>query len=81
MAKPRRKAKKNARRARRNKEAGADFPFEQVVEVEAVRFHADGTVDLFLEDSEIPAAVAASENRRRNRKRAVKAKKNRKKRR
>jgi len=78
MAKPRRKAKKNTRRARRNQEAGADFPFEQVVEVEAVRFHKDGTVDIFLEDSEIPAAVAASENRRRNKKRPAKKKKNRK---
>lgn len=61
-----RKRKKN--KLRRNQEAGADFPFETVVEVDAVRFHKDGTVDLFLEDADIPAMVSAPamENRRPN---------------
>ena len=40
---------------RKNQAAGADFPFETVVEVDAVRFHKDGTVDLFIEDADLPS--------------------------
>ena len=72
-----RKAKKNTRRrVRRNQEAGgAEVPFETLIDVEQVRFHKDGTVDLLFKDSELPESglqeSAAVQNRRRakNRKR------------
>lgn len=72
--------KRNVRRARRNQGGmeGADFPVGEVVDVEAIRINTDGTLDVFVQDAEIPASVALSENRRRNKPR--KKTKNRKRR-
>ena len=65
----RRKSKKTMNSRRRNQGAaeGAEFPVGEVVDVEAIRINSDGTLDVFIEDAEIPPSVALSENRRRNR--------------
>ena len=65
----RRKSKKKMNSRRRNQRAaeGAEFPVGEVVDVEAIRINSDGTLDVFIEDAEIPPSVALSENRRRNR--------------
>jgi hypothetical protein len=69
-----RRKKKNSRRRNQSEGEGAEFPVGEVVDVEAVRFNKDGTIDVFIEDAEIPASVALSENRRRNRKSKAKKK-------
>lgn len=69
-----RRKKKNSRRRNQAGMEGADFPVGEVVDVEAIRINTDGTLDVFVQDAEIPASVAASENRRRNRKPKKKAK-------
>lgn len=73
-------SKRNVRRVRRNQGEieGADFPVGEVVDVEAIRINSDGTLDVFVEDVQIPESVALSENRRRNKPR--KKAKNRKRR-
>ena len=67
--------KRNVRRVRRNQEEGADFPIGQIVDVDQIRINEDGTLDVFIEDKEIPAAVTASENRRRANRKPAKRKK------
>jgi len=69
----RKRKKKNSRRRNQGGIEGADFPVGEVVDVEAIRINTDGTLDVFVQDSEIPASVALSENRRRNRRPKKKA--------
>lgn len=69
-----RRKKKNSRRRNQPEMEGADFPIGEVVDVEAIRINGDGTLDVFIQDAEIPALIPASENRRRNRRPKAKKK-------
>jgi hypothetical protein len=68
-----RKRVSNVRRVRRNQEDAADFPIGEIVDCDQIRINKDGTLDVFIEDKEIPSTVTA-ENRRRNRKPAKRKK-------
>jgi hypothetical protein len=74
--KKKRRVKLGKRKVRRNQEeGGADFPVGEIVDVDQIRINKDGTLDVFIEDAEIPPAVTASENRRRANRKPAKRKK------